>query len=149
KLVIYVALFVGIGGAFFRAWIGDPSSGVASAWTATVMVSGLFALVMSVGLQGLDALALALSGLAQKAAWAAGLETAYGLTAIVAAGALFAGLFSLAATSPGLARGLSLLGCVGVGVALILSGHASTAAPQLVSRTAVFVHAVAIAFWIG
>src|SRR5262249_54555922 len=45
--------------------------------------------------------------------------------------------------------GLSLLGFVGVGVALIPSGHASTAAPQLVSRAAVFVHAVSIAFWIG
>jgi copper transport protein len=149
KLVIYVALFVGIGGAFFRAWIGDPASGAASAWIAAIMVAGLFALVMSVGLQGLDALAPALPGLTQKAAWAAGLETAYGLTAIVAAGALFAGLFSLAATSPGLARGLSLLGFVGLGVALILSGHASTAVPRLISRAAVLVHALAVAFWIG
>src|ERR671928_64817 len=53
KLVIYVALFVGLGGAFFRAWIGDPSSGAASAWLGAIMVAGLFALVMSVGLQGL------------------------------------------------------------------------------------------------
>jgi copper transport protein len=149
KLVIYVGLFVGIGGAFFRAWIGDPMAAAARGWIAAIIVTGLIALPVSVGLQGLDALALALSGLTQKAAWAAGLETSYGLTAIVAAGALFAGLFSLAATSPGLVRSLSLLGFVCLGVALILSGHASTAVPRLISRAAVLVHALAIAFWIG
>ena len=104
---------------------------------------------MSVGLQGLDALDLPLSGLAQKAAWETGLETSYGLTAIAAAFALFAGLFSFAAKSPRIARGLSLAGLLGVGLALALSGHASTAEPRLVSRPAVFLHAVCVAFWIG
>jgi copper transport protein len=149
KVVIYVGLFVGIGGAFFRAWIGDPMPPAALGWMATIIVAGLFALVMSVVLQGLDALALPLSGLTGKAVWAAGLETSYGSTAIVAACALFAGLFSLAATSPRLARGLSLLGFAGLGVALTLSGHASTAAPRLASRAAVLVHVLAVAFWIG
>jgi copper transport protein len=150
KVVIYVGLFIGIGGAFFRAWIGDPMAPAAArAGMATIIVAGLFALVMSVGLQGLDALALPLSGLKGKAVWAAGLETSYGSTAIVATCALFAGLFSLAATSPRLARGLSLLGLAGLGVALTLSGHASTAAPWLASRAAVLVHALAVAFWVG
>jgi copper transport protein len=149
KLVIYVGLFVGIGGAFFRAWIGDAAAGAASVWIAAIIVAGLIALPMSVGLQGLDALALPLFGLTQKAVWAEGLQTSYGSTAIVAACALFAGLFSLAAPSPRLARGLSLLGFAGLSVALTLSGHASTAAPQLASRAAVLVHALTVAFWIG
>jgi copper transport protein len=148
KFVIYVGLFVGIGGAFFRAWIGDPAP-AASAWIAAIIVAGLIALPMSVGLQGLDALALSLFGLTQKAVWAEGLQTSYGSTAIVAACALFAGLFSLAAPSPRLARGLSLLGFAGLGVALTLSGHASTAAPRLASRAGVLVHALTVAFWIG
>jgi copper transport protein len=38
---------------------------------------------------------------------------------------------------------------IGAGVALALSGHASTAAPQIMMRPAVFVHAVSVAFWIG
>src|SRR5438093_792497 len=79
----------------------------ASAWIAAIVAAGLIALPVSVGLQGLDALALPLFGLTQKAVWAEGLQTAYGSTAIVAACALFAGLFSLAAPLPRLARGLS------------------------------------------
>ena len=62
---------------------------------------------------------------------------------------LFAGLFACLAESSRLARGLALLGLLGVGLALSLSGHASTAAPQFVSRPALFLHAVCVAFWIG
>src|SRR5262245_13628289 len=93
KLVIYAALFVGIGGAFFRAWFDVPlpnSSPVAGegrvrAWLVALLAAGLVATALSVGLQGLDALDLPLIGLAEKVAWQTGLETAYGLTAITAA----------------------------------------------------------------
>jgi copper transport protein len=44
---------------------------------------------------------------------------------------------------------LSLAGLLGLGGALALSGHASTAAPRSISATAVFVHAACVAFWIG
>src|SRR5262249_58962392 len=37
----------------------------------------------------------------------------------------------------------------GVGLALGLSGHASTAAPQLVSRPAVALHGICVAFGVG
>jgi copper transport protein len=36
-----------------------------------------------------------------------------------------------------------------VGVALAASGHASSAEPQLLTRPAVFVHGIVVAFWIG
>jgi copper transport protein len=104
---------------------------------------------VSVALQGVDALDLPLAGLTRKLSWETGLETSYGLTAIAAAFALFAGLFACLAESSRLARGLALLGLLGVGLALSLSGHASTAQPQLVSRPAQFLHAVCVAFWIG
>src|SRR5262249_46192444 len=42
-----------------------------------------------------------------------------------------------------------LVGVIGAGLALSLSGHASAAAPQLLNRPAVFLHAVCVAFWIG
>jgi copper transport protein len=103
----------------------------------------------SVALQGVDALELPLSGLAQKVSWQTGLETSYGPTAITAAFALFAGFFACVAESARIARGLALLGLFGVGLALSLSGHASTAVPQFVSRPALFLHAVCVAFWIG
>jgi copper transport protein len=149
KVAIYVGLFVGVGGAFFRAWIGEPGSRSAESMTLTLLGAALFAVPISVGLQGLDVLDLPLSALRQRAAWDAGLETSYGRTAIAAAFALFAGLFTFTARTPGAARGLSLAGLLGVGLALALSGHASTAEPTLISGPALFLHGVCVAFWIG
>ena len=148
KLVLYVGLFVGVGGAFFQAWIADPDSRAARS-SIVAMLAGLIAAPASVGLQGLDALGLPVSGLGQRITWETGLDTSYGITAIVAAIALFAGLFSCAAESRRIARGLSLTGLLGIGLALSLSGHAGTAEPRLISRLAVFVHAVCVGLWIG
>jgi copper transport protein len=149
KLVIYLGLFMGVGGAFFRARVADPASPAARPWIVALLAVGLVAAPVSVGLQGLDALDLPLGGLTQALAWDAGLATSYGRTAIAAALALLAGLVSLSAKSPRLARGFALVGLLGVGLALSLSGHASTAEPQLASRSAVFLHGVCVAFWIG
>ena len=150
RVVLYVGLSAGIGGAFFCAWIADPVSRRRSQpWLLVLLAAGLVAAPASVALQGVDALDLPLSGVTQKVSWETGLETSYGLTAIAAAFALFAGFFACVAESARIARGLALLGLLGVGLALSLSGHASTAQPQLVSRPALFLHAVCVAFWIG
>ena len=149
KVVSYVGLFVGVGGAFFRAWIADRAAPTASPWIAAMLVAALIAIPASVALQGLDTLDLPLSAWSQKAVWQAGLESSFGFTAIAAACALFAGLFACAATSARAARVLSLLGLIATGSALTLSGHAGTAEPRLASRSALFVHAVCVAFWIG
>jgi copper transport protein len=149
KVVIYAGLFIGIGGAFFRAWVADPDSPASGPWLAVVLVAGLAATPISIGLQGLDALDLPLSGLAQKLAWETGIETSYGFTAIAAAFALFAGLFGLVAASWFVRRSFSLIGLLGIGVALALSGHAATAAPRLLTVPSVFLHGICVAFWIG
>jgi copper transport protein len=151
RVLIYVGFFVGIGGAFFRAWIAGLSSAVGSLRAALIsaVFLGLFAASVSVGLQGVDALDLPFSALRRTIAWETGLETSYGLTAVAAGCALFAGLFSLAAKSLPVARAMSLAGLLGVGLALSLSGHASTAKPQFVSRPALFLHVACIVFWIG
>ena len=125
------------------------SAGAAARSIVGMLVAALIAVPVSVGLQGLDALELPLAGLRRNTAWQAGLATAYGVTAITALFALFAGLFSLSARSPRVVRGLSLAGLLGVGLALAFSGHASTAEPRIVSRAALFLHCVGIAFWIG
>jgi putative copper export protein len=65
---------------------------------------------------------------------------------------LFAALFAFEAAARAaqpVARGLSLAGLIGAGCALALSGHASSATPQLLTRPAVFVHVIGVAFWIG
>jgi copper transport protein len=153
KLVLYVGLFVGVGGAFFRSFIADPDMAAARSsivpLLAGLMLAGLLAAAASVGLQGLDALARPVSALQQGAVWNAGFATSYARTALAAVVAMLAGLSSLAASSRALARGLALTGLIAVGSALALSGHASTAPPQLLSRAAVFLHGVCVAFWIG
>lgn len=147
KIVVYIGIFVGIGGSFFAAWIaGRPTSRSSS--VATLMM-GIAATIIAVGLQGLDALGLSLSNLSDVIVWGSGIGTSFGATAIVAASALLVSLFGLALTSPIAARAASLLGIILAGVALALSGHASTASPRMVMQAAVFVHAVAVAFWIG
>jgi copper transport protein len=149
KVVIYLGLFIGVGGAFFRAWIADAGSKAARPGIVALLTAGLAASAASVGLQGLDALELPLAGLTQGLAWETGLATAYGSTAITAAVAMVLGLLAAAATSRWLACSFALLGLLLVGIALSLSGHASTAGPALISRSAVFVHAVCVTFWIG
>jgi copper transport protein len=146
KLVLYLGLFVGVGASFFRAWVAPGQDG---ATPAIFMALGLLAAPIAVGLQGADALGVPPQGLARAAVWRAGLETSFGPTAIVAAFALLAGLFALRTSARTVTRGLSLFGLLAIGLALALSGHASAAAPQWLTRPAVFVHAVTVAFWVG
>ena len=61
KLVVYLGLFVGVGGAFFAAWIGQGPSG--STVSRSALAIGLISAVASLGLQGLDLLNLPLGGL--------------------------------------------------------------------------------------
>lgn len=164
KTAIYLGIAIGIGGAFFRAWIvppiaeravrggiGDRAQGVwqAEPFILAVAIAGLGATALSVGLQGLDALELPLKEIGRTAAWETGLATSYGLTAIVLAFALFAAVFSCAAPSATLSRVLALIALAGAGIALALSGHASNAEPRWLNRPAVFVHGVSMAFWVG
>ena len=82
--MIYLGLLVGVGGAFFRAWIAGPGSKAAKPAIVASLAAGLIASAASLGLQGLDALDLPLAGLTQRLAWETGLATAYGSTAITA-----------------------------------------------------------------
>jgi len=56
KLVLYVGLFGGIGGAFYAAWIAtEPLSSRTGKCVAAAVDCGLVAAVISVGLQSVDA----------------------------------------------------------------------------------------------
>ncbi len=149
KLVIYLGLFAGAGGSFFLAWVDGADRRPAEPVIVALLACGLLAVPLSVGLQGLDALDLPPAALRQRIVWIEGLQTAYGATAIAAAIALFAGLLARASASRRLARVLALCGLLALGLALALSGHASTAPPPLVSRAALLVHGACVAFWIG
>jgi copper transport protein len=153
KIAIYVGLFIGIGGAFFRAWIARSSTkqrrDFAQAAISAALAAGAVAAIASVGLQGLDALALPLSGLAQHQSWQTGLATSYGATAVAALAALVLAIVAQRVRSAWMARAFLALALLGAGLALSLSGHAATAEPELITRSAVFLHTVAVAFWVG
>src|SRR6266550_1342415 len=105
--------------------------------------------VLSIPLQGLDAMALPLTQAWHPQAWTTGLGTAFGLTAIIAAAALALGLVALRGSSRSRVKFVALTALAGAGVALAASGHAGTAQPSFVTRPSVFLHAIAVAFWIG
>ena len=44
---------------------------------------------------------------------------------------------------------LTALAMAGVGLALAASGHAATASPQWLTRPSLFIHGIAVAYWIG
>jgi copper transport protein len=149
KLLLYAGLFVGIGGAFYRSWIAAqpllPNTGrlVVAALLTTVAVA-----VVSVALQGIDALGLRLPALGELRVWRTGLASPYGLTAMIAVGAAVVGLMAMRSRSKR-GRCLSLLALIGVGACLVASGHASSTQPRMLTRTAVFLHGITVAFWIG
>jgi copper transport protein len=149
KVVIYVGLFVGIGGAFFRAWISDPGAPTPRGLLVAALALGLVADAYSVSFQGLDALDLPFMDALDPRTWMAGVATSYGYTAVVAAAALAIGLASLAVSGRQLARALSLFALLAAALALALSGHAATAAPHLLTEPAVFLHVLCVAFWLG
>jgi copper transport protein len=148
KVALYAGLFFGVGGAFFLAWIGSVS-GRAKVFTRGLLRLGLVAALLSVGLQGLDALDLPLMALAKPAVWDAGFGTSYGSTATAALLALLAAMVSIGLPWKAARRPLALLALAGVGFALAASGHAADAAPHWLTRPAVFLHAVGIACWAG
>ncbi len=146
KVVFYVGLLAGTGSSFFIAWFAGGVSGGGRTTIKVFLLAGLVATPVLVGLQGADALDLPLSGLANRTAWETGFKTSFGATAIAAACALLA---ALAALQTRRARALSLFAVAIAGLALALSGHASSATPQWLTRPAVLVHTISVAIWIG
>ncbi|WP_225771590.1 copper resistance CopC/CopD family protein [Inquilinus sp. Marseille-Q2685] len=148
RIALYAALFLGVGAVAFRAWVAPLPRGAARA-AVVLMLLGLAAAPLSVGLQGLDALEMPLAGLGRRIAWATGCSTSYGATAALAALAMALGLAALALRRGRAAAAAALLALAATGTALAASGHAGAAAPQALTRPAVFLHAVGIAAWAG
>jgi len=146
---LYLGLFLGVGGTFFLAWIAPGQAvGRTGRALAVFLAVGILSTVLSVGIQGLDALGASLASLKMPAAWAAGWGTSFGWTAAIGAVALSVAGLGLHGAA-GWRRACSLLALCGIGLALASSGHASAASPQWLTRTAVFLHAVGVAYWIG
>jgi copper transport protein len=150
KLGLYLGLFVGVGGAFSRAILtarGDLPR-LAERIIAGAILVGAVATVAHVCLQGLDLLDRPLAEATAPESWAAGLSGGAGLLALLAL--LSQSLAFASFVADGRARRfLTASAMVALGLALASTGHAANAPPQAVTRPAVFLHVVSIAFWIG
>jgi copper transport protein len=147
RIGVYLGLFAGVGGVFFAAWIGWGPSG------ARVIIGslrvGLVSAVVSLGLQGLDLLNLPLSGLMSFAPWKSALGTSLGPSLLIAIASMLTARVAWQSPTMTIAWRLTAASMAGVGLSLAISGHAATAPPEWVTGPAVFVHGVAVAFWIG
>lgn len=136
------ALIFGVGGVAFSLLSGrSPPHGLRG-----IAGAGLIALPLVLGFQGLELLALGPGSLFSIGPWREGLSGPPGL-ALGAAG--LALLLALFAGPRGRGMALAILSLIALGLSFALSGHAATAAPQVLMRPAVLLHVLAAAFWIG
>jgi copper transport protein len=147
RIGVYLGLFVGVGGVFFAAWIGCGPYG--SKTILGSLVIGLASAVASLGLQGLDLLNLPLAALVTLAPWKGALGTSLGPSMLIAIAAMAVARFASQSPTMTVAWVLTSLAMIGVGFSLATSGHAATAPPEWLTPTLVFVHGIAVAYWVG
>lgn len=149
RMALHLGLFVGVGGVFFLAWVApDLPARKTERMLTGFLVTGALAALLSLGLQGLDALGQPFAVLGTPAAWMAGWRTSFGLTVAAALASLLLACIGLRTRTPW-RRSCSLAALAGAGLALALSGHASAASPQWLTRSAVFLHVIGVAYWVG
>lgn len=146
RIAVYLGLFAGVGGVFFTAWIGrGPAGGRVILGS---LGAGLVGAIASLGLQGLELLNLPLAGLLTRAPWVSALATSLGPSMLIAIAAILIAAFA-GRSSVRMARVWSSVAIIAVGLALAASGHAASASPQWLTRPAVFIHGVGLAYWLG
>jgi copper transport protein len=144
---LYLGLFAGIGGVFFVNWIARERA--AARLLRVALVIGIVSAAASLGLQGLDVLGLPLYGIFAAGPWKIAFGTSLGPSLLIAIAALGAGLMALRSNVTAWSSMLSALALAGVGFSLAASGHAATAPPEALTRPAVFLHGIGVAFWLG
>lgn len=147
RIGVYLGLFVGVGGVFFAAWIGrGPYGGKVIVGSLKI---GLVCAVFSLALQGLDLLNLPLGALLTLAPWKGAFGTSLGPSMLIAIASMAVARYAWQSPTMTIAWVLTSLCMVGVGFTLATSGHAATAPPQWLTPTLVFVHGIAVAYWVG
>ncbi|MCK1653650.1 CopD family protein [Bradyrhizobium sp. 149] len=145
RVGLYFGLFVGVGGVFFARWVAQSTAGTTIPRVALAL--GLASAIATLGLLGLDLLGLPPAELVTIAPWKVAFTTSAGPALLAAITAM---IFALIALRGGwYARTLALIAFVGAGLSLAMTGHAATAPPEVLTRPAIFLHGLAVAFWIG
>lgn len=147
RLVLFIGIFFGAGGAAFRILAELPLAAIRFAWWTSL--AGLIAIPAVFGLQGADLLGNGLSGLLVGQAWELAMASPYGTTLALAVVALGLSLISLALPSSAASKVMASIAILVVGLGISASGHASAAEPRWLTRTALFMHIVTIAWWVG
>ena len=148
RLLIYGGCFLGVGGVFFSHWIEtDHQDAKDDPVLLAFLLSGLIGVAIAIPLQGLDVLSLPLARFFTATAWSAGFATTFGTSAFFAGSDICLVLATY--FFKGHARPLSAIALITVGLAFGSSGHAATAAPQWITRSAVVIHVASAAFWAG
>jgi len=147
KTLLLAGLLLGVGGAAFAAITRVPAG--SDLLTTVLAASGLVLAPLVLGLQGLDALGLPLSAIGEGRAWIAGVGTSYGATTVALVIAFVLAMLAVRVTGRAARAALAMLAAIAGAMALALSGHASAAAPQWLTRPAVFLHIASLLFWIG
>jgi copper transport protein len=147
RVLVYLGLFFGVGSVAFGQWM-RPEGAAGRRLGRIAITGGLVAAPLAVGLQGIDALGLPLSAIADPSVWSIGFSTSLGPA--MAIGFVAMALAAVADwQAAGIGRVLALVALLCVGLGLAATGHAGAAEPQWLTRSAVFVHAVGIAAWTG
>jgi copper transport protein len=150
RVLLYFGLFVGIGGGFFCAWIvAEPAHWPAGRLINAALLVGLLSAIFSLPLQGADALGAGLSSVGGWQNWAAGATSTLGLSLATGATAMLLAFVAGKSRNIVAARAFTIVALLGVGATLAVTGHASNAPPHWLTRTAVFLHSICVAFWIG
>jgi len=147
RLGLYLGLFAGVGGVFFAAWIGQgPAGERLIMWSLAI---GLIGATASLALQGVDLLNLPITGVLTWAAWASAAGTSLFPALLLAIAAMLIAAVAWRSPSFSAAWIRTAVAMICVGLSLSVSGHAATASPQWLTRTALFIHGVGLAFWMG
>ena len=147
RIGVYLGLFAGVGGVFFAAWIAPGPAGERVIFGSLNI--GLVSAVLSLGLQGIDLLNLPLYALVTPAPWARAFSTSLGPSLLIAIAAMVTARIAWRSSTMTIAWVLTGASMLGVGFSLATSGHAATASPAWLTVPALFLHGIAIAYWVG
>ena len=146
RVLLFVGLFGGIGGSLFLSLHRQPIPGAVRV-ARLAIGTGVVALPLLLALQALDSLGAPVSALLNAESWRVALASSVAWMALTALAGFVLGLIALSGrVAP---RFCAVLATLCAGAALAMTGHASSAPPQWLSRPAVFLHIAGLCLWLG